>query len=209
MTATADLEDEVRQFLLLIILARSYCRAARLFTSADGRQEKRSEDSDESASAINMASLSLQSPSPLSDDFDHVSHPSSSASTSSTTYPGLKARLLYCKRHVAIHPSAFRRDNIPGYLGIVEINSAQQATKVNQETMVYHKEHKEVLVTWVPDEILERMDKVDREGYKMVEGRFSGLPAPVPNEEDGQYLIKLSRRSALDLDEGSSTHCSI
>jgi hypothetical protein len=46
------------------------------------------------------------------------------------------------------------------------------------------KGKKELLVTWVPNELLERMDESDREGYKRVATGFSHGP-PKEQEEDG------------------------
>jgi hypothetical protein len=75
-----------------------------------------------------------------------------------------RAKLLYCKSHVSIHPTAFNKDNISGYLGIVEV------------------EGNSLLVTWTPDELLERMDEKDREGFKRVDGKFG---KSADKEEDG------------------------
>ena len=56
-------------------------------------------------------------------------------------------------------------------LGVVEGDSPQ-AVATDGEGNVKVNE-KDILVTWVPDELLARMDEQDREGYKRVEGRFS------------------------------------
>ena len=94
-----------------------------------------------------------------------------------------KARLLYCKSHVAIHPTSLSRDNISGYLGIVELDKEGKGNNVDDEGNVKGEGRKEVLVTWVPDELLQRMDEQDREGYRRVEKRSE---APMPTEEDGE-----------------------
>lgn len=83
----------------------------------------------------------------------------------SPSTPDRRAKLLYCKSHVSIHPTAFNKDNISGYLGIVEVGSSSPS----------------LLVTWTPDELLERMDEKDREGFKRVDGRFGSAD----KEEDG------------------------
>lgn len=95
-----------------------------------------------------------------------------------------KARLLYCKSHVAIHPTNFSRDNISGYLGIVELDKDGTGNNVDNEGNVKGEGRKEVLITWVPDEVLQRMDEQDREGYKKIEQRGE---ASVPSEEDGEF----------------------
>ena len=106
-----------------------------------------------------------------------------------------KARLLYCKSHVVVHPSAFNRDNVPGYLGIVEVDAEHEAVGVDEEGQV-KRAQKELLVTWVPDELLERMDEEDREGYKRVEAWFSGATQKDVEEDgerfDGLGCIKLN-----------------
>lgn len=118
--------------------------------------------------------------SPLS-DFEHLSNPSSSRSISP------KARLLYCKSHVSIHPTQFNKDNIRGYLALVESDSlGAHAVKLDAEGNVgnagRHGDKKEVIVTWVPDEVLQRMDQEDRDSFKRVDERnLAGHDA----EEDG------------------------
>lgn len=89
--------------------------------------------------------------------------------------PG-KARLLYCKAHVAIHPTAFKRDNIPGYLGLVDAGAGAAPTRgVAGEGL---------LVSWVPEQVLARMDAADREGY-----RRAGEMAAGEREEDGECAL--------------------
>ncbi|KIR78939.1 rab GTPase activator, partial [Cryptococcus gattii EJB2] len=88
------------------------------------------------------------------------------------TAPPGKARLLYCKAHVAIHPTAFKRDNIPGYLGLVDVGEGVAAT--------HGVAGEGLLVSWVPEQVLARMDAADREGY-----RRAGEMAAGEREEDG------------------------
>lgn len=89
--------------------------------------------------------------------------------------PG-KARLLYCKAHVAIHPTAFKRDNIPGYLGLVDAGAGAAPTRgVAGDGL---------LVSWVPEQVLARMDAADREGY-----RRAGERAEREREEDGECAL--------------------
>jgi hypothetical protein len=44
---------------------------------------------------------------------------------------------------------------------------------------------KELLVTWVPEEVLDRMDQEDQDGYKRVEKRLNHPSIP-DKEEDGK-----------------------
>jgi len=69
---------------------------------------------------------------------------------------------------------------------VVEVDSPQNAIGTNEEGEVKTGASKDFLVTWVPDELLERMDEEDREGYKRVEGRFSGAAGSEEQEEDGE-----------------------
>ena len=97
-----------------------------------------------------------------------------------------KARLLYCKSHVAIHPTQFNRDNISGYLGVVEIEgNGVQADDEGKVVPDPEAGGKELLVTWVPDELMNRMDKEDRAGYKRVEDRTNGGVIPAIEEDEG------------------------
>ncbi|KAE8542753.1 hypothetical protein D1P53_000815 [Cryptococcus gattii VGV] len=91
--------------------------------------------------------------------------------------PG-KARLLYCKAHVAIHPTAFKRDNIPGYLGLVDVGEgvAEKGGVAGEG----------LLVSWVPEQVLARMDAEDREGY-----RRAGEMAEGEREEDGFVFVSV------------------
>lgn len=101
--------------------------------------------------------------------------PSPPAPTAPTAPPG-KARLLYCKAHVAIHPTAFKRDNIPGYLGLVDVGEGVAAT--------HGVAGEGLLVSWVPEQVLARMDAADREGY-----RRAGEMAAGEREEDGECAV--------------------
>jgi hypothetical protein len=99
-----------------------------------------------------------------------------------------KARLLYCKSHVAIHPTQFNKDNISGYLAIVEadVGGTGGVTTDAEGNVVQHAgSSKEILITWVPDELLERMSDDDKESYRRVEGR-TGVSKPDESEEDGE-----------------------
>jgi hypothetical protein len=134
-----------------------------------------------------MSSLSLEAHS-HSTEYEHLTPPSPSTQISTLTSSSgreRKARLLYCKSHVAIHPTAFNTDNISGYLGIVEVdgNTPHTFWPDGEEDRA---ERKGVLVTWVPNELLERMDEEDREGFRRVDGRFGGGQTPKETEEDGE-----------------------
>lgn len=93
--------------------------------------------------------------------------------------PARKARLLYCKAHVAIHPTAFKGDNVPGYLGLVEVHGGGDTAGAVAGAGL--------LVSWVPDEVLARMDEQDREGYRRV-----GELAEGDREEDGECVGALA-----------------
>lgn len=99
-----------------------------------------------------------------------------------------KARLLYCKSHVSIHPTQFNKDNISGYLALVEADSiGSKAVNLDSEGNIGNspagKTSKEVIVTWVPNEVLQRMDQEDRDGYRRVEERGSSSR---DDEDDGE-----------------------
>lgn len=146
-----------------------------------------------------MSNLNLgQSNSPddpntsIGGEYHHVSSSdlASSSSAISATVPGetsdKKARLLYCKSHVSIHPTNFSKDNISGYLGVVEID-APGTSRVDGEGNVSggSADGKALLVTWVPDEVVQRMDERDREGYKRVDS-WTTSQEKGDREEDGE-----------------------
>lgn len=126
------------------------------------------------------------------DDFEHLNLESSPASHALSSSTDKKARLVYCKSHVAIHPTTFNKDNIYGYLGLVELDSSNgPQVQTDEEGNVKTADHdkKELLITWVPNELLDRMDEEDREGYRRVDGRFShGLPKEEEEEGECQFL---------------------
>lgn len=109
-----------------------------------------------------------------------------------------RARLVYCKSHVAIHPTTFNKDNLSGYLGLVEVE-ASDAPRVDTDSDGNVRStlpgKKEMLVTWVPNELLERMDEADRQGYKRVATEFSHGP-PKDNEDEGESGVKLVKITA-------------
>lgn len=158
--------------------------------------DTRPADRDQSdGSMVDLTSLSIQAGSPNAasprDDFEHLSLTSSQTSERPKSSSDRKARLVYCKSHVAIHPTTFNKDNISGYLGLVEIDSssAPQVETDNEGNIKTSTGiRKELLVTWVPNELLDRMDEADREGYKRVDGLFSH-GTPKEQEEDGQYIL--------------------
>lgn len=129
---------------------------------------------------------------------DLSSSAGSSSAPSSTS--DKKARLLYCKSHVSIHPTNFSKDNISGYLGVVEVDTPVTST-VDDEGNVSggQTEGKELLVTWVPEEVVQRMDERDREGYKRVESWSNQDKGE--KEEDG----KLSCRNGIADKKASSS----
>lgn len=145
-------------------------------------------------SLVDLSTLSIQPQSPNAtlprDDFEHLSLSSSGTSErpKSASAADRKARLVYCKSHVAIHPTTFNKDNISGYLGLVEVDSSsapQVETDHEGNVKTTDGSKKELLVTWVPNELLDRMDEADREGYKRVDGLFSH-GTPKEQEEDGE-----------------------
>ncbi|WWD20868.1 hypothetical protein CI109_105345 [Kwoniella shandongensis] len=158
---------------------------------------RRSTSSDSTTSLVDVSSQSPQLNSPsttatsrLGDDYEHISSTASTTSTASKTRG--KAKLLYCKSHVAIHPTSFNKDNISGYLGIVEVDSTVPHTLApNVEEKQTGPGRKEILVTWVPNELLDRMDEEDREGYKRVEGRMTASAQGIEQEEDGFVFVSL------------------
>lgn len=108
------------------------------------------------------------------DSFEHVPR--------HTCGPERKARLIYCKSHVAIHPTQLRRDNISGLLGLVEVDKG--VTRVPESSGSNSTSGKEVLVVWVPDELFMRMSEEDQRNYKRVEDRSTRAAA----EEDGKQF---------------------
>ncbi|ORY28020.1 rab-GTPase-TBC domain-containing protein [Naematelia encephala] len=158
-------------------------------TAADEEKQRSESSEDSPTSLIDISSLSLQPQpnSPNMSDFEHVSQ--TSLSLASSVSPDKKAKLLYCKSHVSIHPTQFNRDNISGYLGVVEVEAQPGNVVADDEGGVKSAGSKELLVTWVPDELLARMDEEDREGYKRVEGR--SLQPAKEKEEDGFVFVSL------------------
>lgn len=150
--------------------------------------------------SLNAPGSPLGSAGSVGADYDHISRSdlgsSMSASSSRTSGPATtassekKARLLYCKSHVAIHPTNFSKDNVSGYLGIVEVDGPD-TSNVDGEGNVSgasgSQEGKRLLVTWVPEEVLLRMDDTDREGYKKVES-WSNDPKGDKEEDGGRPL---------------------
>jgi hypothetical protein len=95
---------------------------------------------------------------------------------------GPKARLLYCKSHVSIHPTQFNKDNISGYLALVETDGPT-SVKTDEEGNP-GRGGKQLIVSWVPDEVLQRMDETDRAGYEKMERRSTLNQSEL--EEDGE-----------------------
>ena len=150
-----------------------------------------SSSDEETASLLHLSSMSLgedPSNSPSTSDFEHLSLPSSSISSdASGSKP--KARLIYCSSHVAIHPTQFSKDNVSGYLGVVEADDND--IQVDREGNVRVGEKKEgkgkqLLVSWVPNDLLEKMDQQDRDGYKRMEQRSNESSTGQGQEKDGE-----------------------
>ena len=127
-------------------------------------------------------------------DYEHLSHPSSMSSSASDRQ---KAKLIYCKSHVAIHPTQFNKDNISGYFSVVEtkgrpIQTDDEGGVSNGSTTKEELTGRELLVTWVPDELLDKMDEDDKRAYKKVEARVSGGDAAKIHDEEGELVLMLS-----------------
>lgn len=144
---------------------------------------------------VDLSVLTIQAGSPSAasqkDDFEHLSLSSSLASDRPRSTTDKKARLVYCKSDVAIHPTTFNKDNISGYLGLVELDaSSGPRVETDDEGNVKTADQgkKELLVTWVPNELLDQMDEDDRAGYRRVDGRFSH-GTPKEEEEDGMFHV--------------------
>ncbi|WVF67871.1 hypothetical protein IAT40_002632 [Kwoniella sp. CBS 6097] len=186
-----------------------------------GSDSARHSTSSDDASLVNVSSLSIdannnnnenhnESPSTTNTSFEHLSHSQAHSSSSDNSHPladtdskqkqkekSNKARLIYCKSHVSIHPTSFNKDNISGYLGIVEVDQhATHSLAPNLEQITDGQGQglgkKETLVVWVPDDLLARMDESDREGYKLVEGRSTAAQLErEQEEEDGFVFVSL------------------
>ncbi|WVQ72719.1 hypothetical protein IAR50_002279 [Cryptococcus sp. DSM 104548] len=112
---------------------------------------------------------------------------SARSSSANGDVPAGKARLLYCKSHVAIHPTAFKTDNISGYLGVVETQSRKPQPGDDEATgEPVNVAGEGLLVTWVPDEVLGRMDEHDRNVYKKLGDADEG-----DTEEDGFVFVSV------------------
>ncbi|WVQ95362.1 hypothetical protein IAU59_002459 [Kwoniella sp. CBS 9459] len=181
-----------------------------------GSGSARHSTSSDDASLVDVSSTNNNngqhdSPSTTSTSFEHISysqahsassdishHPLADSSYQQTKKPS-KARLIYCKSHVSIHPTSFNKDNISGYLGIVEVDQNAPhslAPNLEQEEATQGVGvgvgRKETLVVWVPDELLARMDESDREGYRRVEGRSTAAQLErEEQEEDGFVFVSL------------------
>jgi hypothetical protein len=138
---------------------------------------------------LTLDSASSRGSDSIGSGYDHITSSDLSASVTATSGPvaeasDKKARLLYCKSSVSIHPTSFSKDNIKGYLGVVEVD-APGASVVDKEGNVSGGSAggKELLVTWVPEEVVQRMDEGDRAGYKKVD---SWTSAEGDKEEDGK-----------------------
>ncbi|RXK41066.1 hypothetical protein M231_01697 [Tremella mesenterica] len=154
------------------------------------------------ASLLSMSSLSIQNaaPSPTSskDGYEHLSAPStashpatplnSSQIFSHSSPTDKKARLLYCRSHVSIHPTSHRNDDISGYLAIVQTDSPVSAP-LPESTGSLKPPNGAILIVWVPNELLEQMNEQDRESYKRVDEN-SGKGTS-EREEDGFVFISL------------------
>lgn len=93
-----------------------------------------------------------------------------------------RARLIYVKSHVAIHPTQLKRDHISGMLGLVEVDK-EVPRAPDTGSGAAAGTAKEVLIVWVPDELFKRLPDEDRKKYQRVEGRSLNSQA----EEDGEH----------------------
>jgi hypothetical protein len=131
------------------------------------------------------------------DSFEHVPpvparprmappQPQSQSQSQQPAQTKQKARLIYAKSHVAIHPTQLKRDHISGLLGLVEVERDAGAPRVPDSAPRAARTAagaKEVLVVWVPDDLFRRMPEEDKRNYQRVEERPNGTPT----EEDGMF----------------------
>ncbi|EIW66260.1 hypothetical protein TREMEDRAFT_70187 [Tremella mesenterica DSM 1558] len=94
-----------------------------------------------------------------------------------------EARLLYCKSHVSIHPTSHRNDDISGYLAIVQTDSPVSAP-LPESTGSLKPPNGAILISWVPNELLEQMNEQDRESYKRSRGAELWLVNPTKSDRE-------------------------
>ncbi|BEI80939.1 hypothetical protein CcaverHIS002_0200990 [Cutaneotrichosporon cavernicola] len=108
-----------------------------------------------------------------------LAQPAAAGGEPSSVAEDRKARLIYVKSHVAIHPTQHPRDNITGLLGLVEVD--REVPLAPESGTATPTSGKEILIVWVPDELFKRLPDEDKRKYERIEGR----PQGTPTDEDG------------------------
>ncbi|KEP45951.1 GTPase-activating protein Gyp7 [Rhizoctonia solani 123E] len=114
------------------------------------------------------------------DDFTHISNsmvsikpPSPPAETEAERDEQARYRLIYSKSKVYVHPTAYARDNIPGFVSIVKRDSISPT----------------YFLTWVPESLLGERGNEEWTKFLRVEAEYGSGAHSIDEEEDA-VLIK-------------------
>jgi hypothetical protein len=102
---------------------------------------------------------------------------------------GSKYRLLYTKSKVYINPTAYARDNIPGFVAIVkrvrhlpQLRTSSCACVLIVPSCVQEAANPTYLLAWIPETLLDEKGQSEWDKFVSVEGK-----APY-DEEEGQFV---------------------
>ncbi|KAH7340494.1 rab-GTPase-TBC domain-containing protein [Rhizoctonia solani] len=120
------------------------------------------------------------SPHSEDDDFTHISNsmvsikpPSPPVDTEAERDEQARYRLIYSKSKVYVHPTAYARDNIPGFISIVKRDAFNPT----------------YFLAWVPESLLGERGNEEWSKFLRVEAEYGSVAQTIDEEEDA-VLIK-------------------
>jgi hypothetical protein len=106
-----------------------------------------------------------------------------------------KYRLLYSKSKVYVNPTAYARDNIPGFVALVKRVSAigihvscEAHRQVQQEAI-----NPSYLLAWIPEGLLNEKGSTEWDKFVKIEER-----AVLDDEDDGTHALSFSNYLGLN-----------
>ena len=125
--------------------------------------------------------------------------PTEDLSSSHEDSDGSKYRLLYTKSKVYVNPTAYARDNIPGFVAIVKrVRHRPQLDQLTHVLIIPSCAQEAVnptyLLAWIPESLLDEKGQSEWDKFVSVEGK-----APY-DEEEGKFVRICFRTALIALD---------
>lgn len=95
-------------------------------------------------------------------------------------------RLVYSKSKVYVNPTAYSRDNIPGFVALVKRVGASPSSATCQLIREQEAVNPTHLLAWIPETLLNEKGTTEWDKFVKIEEK-----APVDDEDDGASILSV------------------